>query len=145
GRLWSGRQELRLTPKAAAVLTELVARPGEPLSKEALFASVWQNRAVSDDALASCIQELRKALCDDPKRPRFIETRHRRGYRFVADLIPADGVAPADEVTAPWNGKPALAVLPFHNISGDASQDSVADGITEDIITALSKHRSFLV
>jgi TolB-like protein/Tfp pilus assembly protein PilF len=143
GRLWSGCQELRLTPKAAAVLTELVARPGEPVSKEALFASVWRNRAVSDDALASCIQELRKALSDDPKQPRFIETRHRRGYRFVAAVLPEG--APAPGTATQGTGKPALAVLPFHNLSGEASQEYIADGISEDIITALSKHRSFLV
>src|SRR5262245_1496875 len=86
GRLWSDKQEVRLTPKAAAVLGALLARAGEPVSKEALFASVWPNTVVSDDALASCVQELRRALSDDPKEPRYIETRHRRGYRFVAEL-----------------------------------------------------------
>src|SRR6266702_7116324 len=86
GRLWCGTQEVRLTPKAAAVLGALIAHAGEPVSKQALFASVWRDSVVSDDALISCIQELRKALADDPKQPRFIETRHRRGYRFVAPV-----------------------------------------------------------
>src|SRR5687767_9817174 len=62
GRLWSGEQEVRLTPKAAAVLGALLARCGEPVSKETLFASVWPNAVVSDSALSSCIQELRKVL-----------------------------------------------------------------------------------
>ncbi len=147
GRLWSGNQEVRLTPKAAAVLSALLARAGEPVSREELFASVWPNTVVSDDALASCIQELRKALSDDPKDPRFIETRHRRGYRFVAAPLPARDAA----ITAPLarssqsSGKPTVAVLPFTNISGDAEQEYFSDGITEDIITALSKHRSLLV
>jgi DNA-binding winged helix-turn-helix (wHTH) protein len=79
GRLWSGEREVMLTPKAAAVLSALLARAGELVSKEALFESAWPNAVVSDDALASCIQELRRALSDDPKKPRFIETRHRRG------------------------------------------------------------------
>ncbi len=140
GRLWSGEDELKLTPKAAAVLSALVARAGEPVSKDALFGSVWPNSVVSDDALSSCIQELRKALADDPKNPRFIETRYRRGYRFVADLAPAS-------LTASWpaSGKPTVAVLPFDNISGDADQEYFSDGITEDILTALSRHRSLLV
>src|SRR5580765_7520698 len=86
GRLWAGAQELRLTPKAAAVLKVLVENAGEPVSKEGLFASVWKDTAVTDDALTSCIQELRKALADDAKQPRFIETRHRRGYRFAAQV-----------------------------------------------------------
>jgi DNA-binding winged helix-turn-helix (wHTH) protein len=97
GRLWSGKREVRLTPKAAAVLDELIAHAGEPVSKETLFASVWPDTVVSDDALTSCIQELRKALVDDPKQPRFIETRHRRGYRFVASLLPAPDDETADQ------------------------------------------------
>ena len=80
GRLWSGTQEIRLTPKASAVLKLLGNRAGEPVSKEDLFASVWSDTVVSDDALTSCIQELRRALDDDAKQPRYIETRHRRGY-----------------------------------------------------------------
>ena len=64
-------------------LKELVLHAGEPVSKEDLFATVWSGTAVSDDALTSCIQELRRALEDDARQPRFIETRHRRGYRFV--------------------------------------------------------------
>ena len=67
----------------------LVARAGQPVSKEDLFATVWSDTAVSDDALTSCIQELRRALGDDARQPRYIETRHRRGYRFVAPLSEA--------------------------------------------------------
>src|SRR5215475_12064269 len=89
GRLWSGAMELRLTPKASAVLKVLLIRAGHPVTKEDLFASVWDGVAVGDDALTSCIQELRKALADDARKPRFIETRHRRGYQFVAPLTEA--------------------------------------------------------
>ncbi len=96
GRLWSGTREIRLTPKASEVLTTLVLHAGELVSKEKLFATVWNGTAVSDDALTSCIQELRRALNDDSKEPRFIETRHRRGYRFVAPLS-QDDEAPAVE------------------------------------------------
>jgi pimeloyl-ACP methyl ester carboxylesterase/DNA-binding winged helix-turn-helix (wHTH) protein len=98
GRLWSGTREIRLTPKASTVLHQLVLHAGEPVSKEHLFATVWNGTAVSDDALTSCIQELRRALHDDPKQPRFIETRHRRGYRFIAPLSDA---APADTGSDP--------------------------------------------
>ncbi len=89
GRLWSGAREIRLTPKASEVLKQLVLHAGEPVSKVDLFATVWSGTAVSDDALTSCIQELRRALEDDSKQPRFIETRHRRGYRFIAQLSEA--------------------------------------------------------
>ena len=159
GRLWAGKRELRLTPKAAAVLGALVARSGEPVSKETLFASVWPRTVVSDDALTSCIQELRRILADDPKQPRFIETRHRRGYRFVADVLPVPDEAGADAVpdkkarshaqgarrSSNVGGKATVAVLPFDNMSGDPEQEYFSDGITEDIITALSRHRTLLV
>jgi DNA-binding response OmpR family regulator len=56
GRLWSGAREIRLTPKAAAVLEQLVRQAGEPVSKERLFETVWNGTAVSDDALTSCSQ-----------------------------------------------------------------------------------------
>jgi DNA-binding winged helix-turn-helix (wHTH) protein len=56
GRLWSGAKEVRLTPKASAVLKELVTHAGEPVSKDNLFASVWGGTIVTDDALTSCIQ-----------------------------------------------------------------------------------------
>src|SRR5262245_52482503 len=105
-RLWSGESEVRLTPKASAVLKGLVTNAGKPVSKEELFASVWNGTAVTDDALTTCIQELRKALADNVKQPRFIETRHRRGYRFVATLsqiVAGNGAAssrPQQDVSA---------------------------------------------
>jgi DNA-binding winged helix-turn-helix (wHTH) protein len=94
-RLWLDEREVKLTRKAAAVLGVLVACAGRPVTKAELFASVWSDRVVSDDALTTCIQELRRALGDDPRRPRYIETRHRYGYRFVAALSPAVEVAAA--------------------------------------------------
>ncbi len=98
GRLWAGRREVKLTPKAAAVLSALIANPGQPVTREQLFLLVWGDTVVGDAALTSCIQELREALGDDARQPRFIETRHRRGYRFVAPLLPPPpGAVIADE------------------------------------------------
>src|SRR5690349_15277788 len=97
-RLWENGGEVRLTRKAALVLGALLERPGSPVSKQELFANVWRGTVVSDDALVTCIQELRKALRDDSKQPLYIETRHRLGYRFAAQVsglsvIPADAMA----------------------------------------------------
>lgn len=116
GRLWSGAQEIRLTPKASAVLKELLMQAGTPVSKDDLFASVWSGTAVSDDALTSCIQELRRALEDDARQPRFIETRHRRGYRFIAELSAA-AAEEASDSPAPAHDVSAIAVLPFADMS----------------------------
>ena len=86
GQLWRGKQEVRLTGKASALLRYLVERAGQVVTKEELFASVWAETVVSDAALTSCVQELRKALRDDPKRPRYLQTIHRRGFQFIASL-----------------------------------------------------------
>jgi DNA-binding winged helix-turn-helix (wHTH) protein/predicted ATPase len=78
-----GRSEVRLTPKALAVLRVLASRAGQVVTKDDLFRLAWPDTAVGDAALASCIQELRRKLKDDARRPRYIETVHRRGYRFL--------------------------------------------------------------
>ena len=137
GRLWSGTREVRLTLKATAVLKELLTRAGQPVSKQDLFASVWKDTVVSDDALTSCIQELRRALEDDAKKPRFIETRHRRGYRFVARLSePAAGDVP--ELPPPTPDISAIAVLPFADMSPGRDQDYLCEGLAEELINALT-------
>jgi DNA-binding winged helix-turn-helix (wHTH) protein len=87
GRLWAGRREVKLTPRAAAVLAVLIERAGQPVTRDELFQSVWRDVVVGDAALTACIQELRGALDDNARRPRFIETRHRGGYRFVARMV----------------------------------------------------------
>src|SRR5476651_524418 len=118
GQLWAGQEEVRLTPKASAVLKVLVAHAGEPVPKEHLFATVWSGTIVGDDALTSCIQELRRALADDAKQPRFIETRHRRGYRFVARLADAAAESAGESPMAAPDIS-AIAVLPFLDMSPD--------------------------
>src|SRR6187401_3418869 len=101
GQLWFRGQEVRPTLKAAAVLKVLVANAGSPVSKGDLFAAVWPDVAVTDDALTTCIQELRRVLSDDAKHPQFIETRHRRGYQFIASV--SRDKAPAPAAAAPTN------------------------------------------
>lgn len=90
GQLWRDGREVKLTPRAAAVLQRLVERAQEVVTKQDLFERVWGGMAVTDDALTSCVRELRGALGDDARRPRYIETRHRRGFRL---MIPAAPVA----------------------------------------------------
>jgi DNA-binding winged helix-turn-helix (wHTH) protein/predicted ATPase len=91
--LWRGTQEVKVTGKALGVLHYFVAHPGHLVSKEELFQAVWPQTVVSDATLASCIQELRQALRDDARKPRYIETVHRRGYRFIAPLLPSQPVS----------------------------------------------------
>ena len=138
GRLWSGARELRLTPKAAAVLKVLLMRAGHPVTKEDLFTFVWDGVSVGDDALTSCVQELRRALADDAKKPRFIETRHRRGYQFVAPLTEARDEKSVN-AAAQATKVPAIAVLPFADMSPAGDQDFFCDGLAEELINALTR------
>jgi pimeloyl-ACP methyl ester carboxylesterase len=86
GRLQDPTGPLPVTPKTFAVLEHLVAHAGELVSKRQLLDAVWPGVFVGDGALKSCIRELRKVLGDDARAPRFVETAHRRGYRFVAPV-----------------------------------------------------------
>src|SRR5436190_6342017 len=87
--LISGTREVKLTPKALALLSFLAERPGEVVTKDELFTAVWPESTVGDAALVTCIQEVRSALQDDARQPRYIETLHRRGYRFIGRALPA--------------------------------------------------------
>ena len=93
--LHHGDAEVRITPKSLCVLWELASQAGQVVTKQQLFRAVWAGTAVSDSALTTCIQEVRHALHDDPRRPQYIETLHRRGYRFVAVDLPAPAKEPA--------------------------------------------------
>src|ERR1700710_204321 len=110
----SGDRPVRLTPKALGRLLFMGHRPGEVIPKEELFGAVWPEVTVGDAALVTCIQELRKALGDDARRPRYIETLHRRGYRFVGKItaapLPAAAGGAIPALALP--DRPSIAVLP---------------------------------
>ena len=86
---WCGEQRLQLMPRAFAVLRHLVEHAGRLITKDELLATVWRDAIVSDAALASCIRDLRRALGDSSEAPRYIETVHRRGFRFIGPALPA--------------------------------------------------------
>jgi len=140
----AGNREVRLTPKALALLSFLAEHPNEVVTKDELFAAVWPKTDVGDAALVTCIQELRKALRDNARRPRYIETLHRRGYRFIGKIEQsADGGTQTAALQLP--DRPSIAVLPFTNMSEDPDQEHFADGISEDLITGLSRIRWLFV
>ena len=109
--LFAGSRHVRLTPKSLALLVFLAERPGQLVTKEELFTAVWPDTAVSDAALVSCIQEIRRALRDDARRPRYVETLHRRGYRFVGAARPAPVAAAAADATILVGRERELTVL----------------------------------
>lgn len=149
----AGRRELRkssetvsLEPQVFDVLLFLVENRDRVVSKDDLFAGVWDGRIVSDSALSSRITAVRQAIGDSGESQRLIRTIPRKGFRFVGEVQSAAASAPVRAAAAPsLPDKPSIAVLPFSNMSGDAEQEYFADGITEDLITALSQFRWFFV
>ena len=85
-RLWCGPEVVRLPPKPFAVLACLVTQAGQLVTKEALLETIWPATVVSESSLMVAIRTLRRVLGDQARTPRFIETVHGRGYRFVAPV-----------------------------------------------------------
>jgi DNA-binding winged helix-turn-helix (wHTH) protein len=112
-RLTCAGQAVPLAPKPFAVLCTLARSPRMLVTKNALLDAVWGHRFVTESVLKSAISEVRAALGDDPKQPRYIETVSRRGYRFIAATIGAPSQsAPAVEQNGPGaSGHPALTAL----------------------------------
>ena len=102
---WCGERRLSLTPRAFAVLRHLIAHPGRLVTKDDLLSTVWRDAVVSDAALASCIRDLRRALPDSSEAPRYIETVHRRGFRFIGPIA-----RPSDPLSAQRAKLPASDV-----------------------------------
>ena len=154
------RRELRrcgtpiaVEPQVFDLLTYLVQNRERVVSKDDLFASVWGGRIVADSTLASRINAARKAIGDSGEEQKLIRTIARKGVRFVGEVQPRQErdqpAAPrndfAGRTALPSSDRPSIAVLPFVNMSGEAEQEYFSDGISEDIITALSKLRWFFV
>ena len=140
-----------MQPQVFDLLLFLVESRDRVVSKDDLIAGVWGDRIVSDSALNSRINAARKAVQDDGKAQRLIRTIPRKGFRFVGDCTQVTPVAQAVTVepsappAASASERPAIAVLAFDNMSNDPDQEYFCDGISEDILTALSKVRWFLV
>ena len=100
--LWRGAQAISLTPKAFAMLGYLVEHPGRLVSKEELLNAVWPEIIVSDAVLKVCIGKIRKTLGDQAKVPQFIETLHRRGYRFIAAVQSPKSKVQGQEQSRGW-------------------------------------------
>jgi TolB-like protein len=152
-----GAERVAVEPQVFDLLVYLIRNRDRVVSKDDLIAHVWNGRIVSDSTLTSRITAARQAIGDSGDNQRLIRTLARKGVRFVGAVAEGGnnvgvGTPPRTE-TAPPHGtitprlpdKPSIAVLPFTNMSGDPEQEYFSDGITEDIITALSRLRWFFV
>ena len=130
---------LTLSPKALDLLIVLMRAEGRLVRKEDLFDQVWQNVTVSDSALTTVIKELRQALSDQAKSPEWIQTVHRKGYRFGKPVFTER------DQSADQNTNASIAVLPFVDISDSGDQGYFAEGVSEEILNALAKVPGFRV
>jgi TolB-like protein/cytochrome c-type biogenesis protein CcmH/NrfG len=144
--LTRGAERVPVEPQVFDVLMLLVRNHDRVVTKDDLIEAVWHGRIVSDSTLTSRINAARKAIGDSGEQQSLIRTVARKGFRFVG-VLREEMPEPAVSARAAASGseKPAIAVLPFTNMSGDPEQEYFSDGISEDIITGLSKLRWFLV
>ena len=201
GELFRDGACLRLQDRSLQILTLLLSRPGDLVTREELIAHLWPKGVVDyDTGINTAMRKLRIALNDDPDAPRYIETVPRKGYRFIGKIEPATPLpavegtlpavggtgerrtirgyrvaiaaviaiglgagllivlvrppddhakAPAATLTAaaasttaaatPSAPRTAIAVLPFANLTGDASKEYLGDGMAEELINTLNK------
>ena len=154
-----GAEPIAVEPQVLDLLIYVVENRNRVVTKDDLIASIWGGRIVSDATLTSRIYAARKAVGDDGHGQKLIRTIARKGLRFVGDVhtqVNGHDAAPPSEApieearkpshrSSPHPERPAIAVLPFNNMCGDPAQEYFSDGISEDLITALSKLRRFFV
>jgi adenylate cyclase len=138
---------LAMGSRALDILGVLIERPGELVPRAEIISAVWPGTAVEDSNLDVQIAALRRVLDQRPTEGSCIQTIRGRGYRFTAPVMRvAADVATASRSAGPaLPDKPSLAVMPFQNMSGDPEQEYFADGMVEEIITALSRIRWLFV
>lgn len=144
--------EQAIEPQVFDLLVYLLQNRARVVTRNEMLDNLWGGRIVSESALNGRLKLVRKAVCDDGKQQRVIKTIHRRGYQFIAEV---SETAPSESnnkketfsfiENVPLSDKPSIAVLPFTNMSDDPEQEYFSDGITEDIITGLSKFRELFV
>jgi TolB-like protein len=137
GELYKGSERIVLQGQTFRLLEGLLERPGEVLGRDELRARLWPSDTYVDfeHSINAAVRRLRRALGDSADAPRYIETLHRRGYRFVG-LVPIDD----DGRGTAANPRMRLAVLPFSSITSQAEPDGFSDGLTEETIAQIT-HR----
>jgi DNA-binding winged helix-turn-helix (wHTH) protein len=131
--LWRGSQAIKLRPKAFAVLAHLLERPGRLVTKEDLLNGVWPGTFVGDSVLKVAIRQIREALGDDPTSPQFIETAHRRGYRFIGQIAESGQLRANDQEIRSSNAVSGSLLRAANSAQGVVGRDE-----------ALSRMRSWL-
>ncbi len=126
-------QARTLQPRALDLLVYLIEHRDRVVEKQELFDKVWRESFVTDDALAQEIKNIRHAIGDTARTPRYIRTVHRHGYRFIADVIEEHKAAVGAHSMS------SIAVLPFANLTADPENEYFCDGLAEELLNALTR------
>ena len=132
---------LRLQDQPFSVLALMLEHPGELLTRDELRDQLWPDGTFVDfeHGLNAAVKRLRSVLGDNAERPRFVETLHRRGYRFIARVERVTGGSGAQVLVDATDTRQRLAVLPFSHLSEASAPGSFASGLTEELITQLGR------
>ena len=133
-------ESLPIEPKVYDLLLFLIERRERTVSKEELQDAVWPNVIVTESALTRCVMKARQLVGDDAKRQAIIKTVQKGGYRFVADVECTYPDQQALAQSTASRERVSIAVLPFANLNGASDQDYLADGLTQDVSTDLSRN-----
>jgi DNA-binding winged helix-turn-helix (wHTH) protein/TolB-like protein len=167
GQISRGGEVVRVEARTLRLLLELAEHPGRTVSLDELLDRVWAGVIVTPDSVYQAVAALRRMLGDDPKRPRYIATVPRLGYRLVAPVGPADdaGAPPARRPVPAWvarsvvaasvmavvmfigaqvfvraAAKAPVAVMPFLDLTDGMDQIELSDDLTEGVIDRLAKN-----
>ena len=148
-----GESPVPVQPQVFDLLVYLIENRDRVVTKDDLLEAVWNGRIVSESTLISRINAARRAIGDDGDQQRLIRTIARKGVRFIGEVekrrvassLPVEMAPDRSSTTIALTDRPSIAVLPFTNLSNDTEQDFFVDGITEDLVTALSRIRQFFV
>ena len=139
-----GSDERHLEHRLMQTLIFLAKNPGQVISREQFFDSVWKGLIVNEEALSRAISLLRSALNDNAHRPEFIQTIPGVGYRLIAEVTAAITPLPVSTSAAEAQNN-SIAVLPFINLSSDPGNEYFSEGISEEILNVLAHIKRFKV
>lgn len=139
GQLLANGQEIPLKNMIFNLLEFFLSRPGVLVKTREIQKYLWPDTYVTEGLVREYVHDLRQILNDDPKNPDYIQTVHGRGYRYIGDIKVVNSKIPLNDKNHSKTQSPIVAVLPIKNLSDTKQWDNFSAGITDDIITDLTR------